>query len=185
MRPDNRDPVAGSSCLRRFARPRYLDRRATLIFSFRRLSPQAFRRLAPPVHGFHRRRMSLVTIDVHGSLDRAKDVSSSVKALFRRHHEECVRLAHADDVPLLILPEDTCCRRCDRLHGTSPTQPRRTDQDPRSSDNPRRLSASRGPGCLPPLQPRGRERIAPLRFPRRPPAHAAHTLSPWLGAMCF
>jgi len=31
MRPDNRDPGAGSSCLRRFARPRYLDRRATLI----------------------------------------------------------------------------------------------------------------------------------------------------------
>jgi hypothetical protein len=30
MRPDNRDPGAGSSCLRRFARPRYLDRRATL-----------------------------------------------------------------------------------------------------------------------------------------------------------
>jgi len=29
------------------------------------------------------------------------------------YHEECVRLAHADDVPLLILPEDTCCHRCD------------------------------------------------------------------------
>jgi len=41
MRPDTRDPVAGSSCLRRFARPRYQDRRATL-------TPD----------GFHRRRMS-------------------------------------------------------------------------------------------------------------------------------
>jgi len=61
-----------------------------------------------------------VTIDVHGSLDRAKDVSSNAEALFRRHYEECVRLAHADDVPLLILPEDTCCRRCDRLHGNEP-----------------------------------------------------------------
>jgi hypothetical protein len=96
MRPNDRDPGAGSSRLRRFSRPRYLDRRATLIET------------------------SLVTIDVHGSLDRAKDVSSSVRALFRRHHEECVRLAHADDVPLLILPEDTCCRRCDRLHGNEP-----------------------------------------------------------------
>jgi hypothetical protein len=31
MRPDNRDPGAGSSLLRRFSRPRYLDRRATLL----------------------------------------------------------------------------------------------------------------------------------------------------------
>jgi hypothetical protein len=160
LRPNDRDPGAGSSRLRRFSRPRYLDRRATLIET------------------------SLVTIDVHGSLDRAKDVSSSVRALFRRHHEECVRLAHADDVPLLILPEDTCCRRCDRLHGTSPAQASRTDQDPRFSDNPRRRSVSRGSGCLPPLRPRGRERIAPLRFPCRPPAHAAHTLPPWLGTVC-
>jgi hypothetical protein len=43
---------------------------------------------------------------VHGSLDRAKDVSSFVVALVRRDREECVRLAHADNVPLLILPED-------------------------------------------------------------------------------
>ena len=41
-------------------------------------------------------------IDVHGSLDRVKDVSSSEEALIRRLREECVRLAHADDVPLLI-----------------------------------------------------------------------------------
>jgi len=61
-----------------------------------------------------------VTIDVHGSLDRVKDVSSPVEALIRRHREECVRLAHADDVPLLILPEDTCCRRCVCLPGNEP-----------------------------------------------------------------
>jgi len=61
-----------------------------------------------------------VTIDVHGSLDRAKDVSSFREPLIRRHLEECVRLAHADDVPLLILPEDTCCRRCVCLLGNEP-----------------------------------------------------------------
>jgi len=61
--------------------------------------------------------VSSVTIDVHGSLDRVKDVSSFGEALIRRHLEERVRLAHADDVPLLILPEDTCCRRCVRLPG--------------------------------------------------------------------
>jgi hypothetical protein len=36
--------------------------------------------------------------------------------------------------------------------GTSPTHPRRTDQGSRFSVNPRRLPASRKPGCLPPLQ---------------------------------
>jgi hypothetical protein len=44
----------------------------------------------------------------------------SVKALVRRLRAECVRLAHADYVPLLILPEGTCCRRCDRLCGNEP-----------------------------------------------------------------
>jgi len=61
-----------------------------------------------------------VPIDVHGSLDRAKDVSSSVSMLFGHRRVERMRLAHADDVPLLILPEDTRCRRCDRLHGNEP-----------------------------------------------------------------
>jgi hypothetical protein len=70
-----------------------------------------------------------VPIDVHGSLDRAKDVSPFEEALLRRLREECVRLAHADDVPLLILPEDTQCRRCVHPPGTSPRQARRTDQD--------------------------------------------------------
>jgi hypothetical protein len=36
------------------------------------------------------------------------------------YRDECVRLAHADDVPLLLVPEDTCCRRCDCLHGNEP-----------------------------------------------------------------
>jgi len=66
--------------------------------------------------------MSSVPIDVHGSPDRVKDVSSFVKALIRRLHDECVRNVspHAEHVPLLILPEGTCCRRCDRLQGNEP-----------------------------------------------------------------
>jgi hypothetical protein len=43
-----------------------------------------------------------------------------VKALIRRLRDECVRLAHADDVPLLVVPEGTCCRRCERLQGNEP-----------------------------------------------------------------
>jgi hypothetical protein len=54
-RPSNRDPGAGSSWLPRFARPRCLDRRDTFL---------------------ELPRGSSVPIDVHGSLDRAKDVSS-------------------------------------------------------------------------------------------------------------
>jgi len=100
----NHGPGAGSSCLRRFSRPRYLDCRDT---------PRWL-----PIS-------SSVSIDVHGSLDRAKDVSSRAE-FFQRHllgaclASECMRLAHADDVPLLILPEDIRCRRCDRLHGNEP-----------------------------------------------------------------
>jgi hypothetical protein len=130
-----------------------------------------------------------VTIDVHGSLDRAKDVSSSAEALIRRHHEECGRLAHADDVPLLILPEDTCCRRCVCLPGNEPPADE-TDQP--------RLAFFR-----PPAKADGILRIrVPFtvttratnelqdcsgfsRHPRRSSAHAAHTFSPWLGTMCF
>jgi len=79
--------------------------------------------------------------------------------------DECVRLAHADHVPLLLFQRTPVVAGATGCLGTSPTQPNRTDQDPRSSDSPRRLSASRGPGCLPPLRQRARERIAPLRFP--------------------
>jgi hypothetical protein len=74
MRPDNRDPGAGSSCLRRFSRPRYLDRRATLSFFYPAACAAGSATCAAEA--------SLVTIDVHGSLDRAKDVSSSVAGAF-------------------------------------------------------------------------------------------------------
>jgi len=65
------DPGAGSSCLRRFARPRYRSARPTSKCL---------------------RTASRVGIDVHGSLDRVKDVSSRVEALVGRLHIECVRL---------------------------------------------------------------------------------------------
>jgi hypothetical protein len=57
IRPCDHDPGAGSSWLPRVARPRYLDHRDTSTAL---------------------RRWSSVPIDVHGSLDRAKDVSSFV-----------------------------------------------------------------------------------------------------------
>jgi hypothetical protein len=119
-----------------------------------------------------------VPIDVHGSLDRVKDVSSSEEALIRRLREECVRLAHADDVPLLILPEDTRCHRCVCLLGTSPQHTRRTDQGSHSSANPRRLTVSYEPGCLPPLR---REHLRGLLLlvtragsPFTPPTRSPH-----------
>ena len=39
--------------------------------------------------------VSSVPIDVHGSPDRVKDVSSFVEALIRRLHDECVRNVYA------------------------------------------------------------------------------------------
>lgn len=45
-------------------------------------------------------------------------------ALVGRLREECVRLAHADDVPLLVFPEGTCCHRCDRLPRNEPSADR-------------------------------------------------------------
>jgi hypothetical protein len=109
IRPSDRDPGAGSSWLPRFARPRCLDRRDTFL---------------------ELPRGSSVPIDVHGSLDRAKDVSPKTWRRFLGvSRDECVHLVHADDVPFLILPEDTCCHRCDRLPGNEPQTP--------ASDRPR------------------------------------------------
>jgi len=150
------DPVFGSSRLRRFARTRYRTDRDT---SSEPGLPRAHTRSVP--------------IDVHGSPDRVKDVSSFARALIRRLHDECVRNVspHADHVPLLLLPEGTCCHRCDRLRGNEPrAHAIRTDLDPRCSANPRRLTASRGSGCLPPKRPRDVPGIGPsLTPPTRSP----------------
>ena len=107
LRPSDSTPVPVSSHLRGFARPRY-----------RRVR---FARLARSRLAFtSRERVGRWRLTLYGSLDRVKDVSSSASALFGRACEECVRLAHADDVPLLFAPEGTSCRRCDRLHGNEP-----------------------------------------------------------------
>jgi hypothetical protein len=77
--PAGWDPGAGSSCFRRFARPRCPTERATFV-------------------GLRRR--SVVTIGVHGSLDRVKDASlpRGSRPLWPVHAPFC---AHADGVPLL------------------------------------------------------------------------------------
>jgi hypothetical protein len=67
-------PGAGSSCLRRFARLRY------------RIDRPTSQRL---------RAGSSVGMDVHGSLDRVKDVSSSSEPLVGRLQAECVRFLFA------------------------------------------------------------------------------------------
>jgi len=64
--------------------------------------------------------MSGVTIDVHGPLDRAKDVSSTAEAPFERLREECVRLAYADDVPLLGDQRAPAVAGATACRGTSP-----------------------------------------------------------------
>jgi hypothetical protein len=106
-------------------------------------------------------------------------------ALSSVRHVECVRLAHADDVPLLVLPEDTCCRRCGACVGNEPqcetTGPTKTHVPPSTRE-----------GCRRPVDQgafhrceRGHVKgfLLPC-VPRRPLVHAAHTFSPWLGTMC-
>jgi hypothetical protein len=131
-----------------------------------------------------------VTIDVHGSLDRAKDVSSFVGRLLGVSREECVRLAHADDVPLLILPEDTCCRRCVCLPGNEP--PADETDRPRCAFFRPPAKADDIPRTRVPFTVATRARDTWVDCstslpvcPRRFSAHAAHTLPPWLGTMCF
>ena len=117
-------------------------------------------------------------IDVHGSLDRAKDVSSFREPLFRRADaKSAFAYADADDVPLLILPEDTCCRRCVRLHGNEPHAP--------ASDRPRPTLLRQPAKAIGIPWTRVPSTVAAAgQCPCRPPAHAAHTLPPWLGTMC-
>jgi hypothetical protein len=66
----------------------------------------------------------------------------------------------------------------------APLQTLRTDRGSRSPVYPRRSTSSREPGCLSPLRAWVREENCSSRYPRRPLAHAAHTLPPWLGTMC-
>jgi len=164
-RPIFSDPGAGSSRFRGLARPRYRIDRATL-------PEKAF---ASSWTGWH---------DVHGSLDRAKDVSSKRRRVGLR--TECVRL---------------CARRrrsppaASRGHPLSPVRPLdeeetspsevRTGLDPRSGGTPRRLPASRGPGCLPPLQRESGERSVSSSGFRVAPSLTPPTRYPQGGDRCF
>ncbi len=165
-------PCAGSSCLRRFARLRY------------RVEPPV---RAPRHDAFAPGRGGKNKNDVHGSLDRVKDVSANVEiacsASLRRVRAFCYARRrrsppHSSRGHLLSPVRASVWER-------APHQTLRTDQDPCFSGTPRRLPASRGSGCLPPMRSRERKRISSPRVPRRPLAHAAHTFSPRLGTMCL
>jgi len=130
-----------------------------------------------------------VTIDVHGPLDRAKDVSSNngerafsrlpcrVRALGARRRRSPPQ--H---------PEDTRCRRCVCAQGKRPTtHERRTGRASRSSGVPRRMPAPHDAGCLPPSATTGAREDCSSPLPasasrsRRP--HVAPRLgtSAWMG----
>ena len=157
------DPGAGSSRLRRFTRPRYPTSRATFV-------------------GLRRR--SVVAIDVHGSLDRAKDASLS------RRPESlivgCMRLLRAcrrRSPPRR--PEDTRCRRREGRKRRRPLPTCRTGQGLRSDATPRRAAPSRRPRCLPPSRTRKLAEDRSPGFRVGPLAHAAHTFSHGCGNVLF
>jgi len=97
---------------------------------------------------------------------------------------ECVRLAHADDVPLLILPEDTCCHRCDVRYGNEP----RTDLPDRPRSTLFRHPA-KADGILWTRVPSTVACMGTWRFSLPPPMPASRSRRPHfvprLGATCF
>jgi len=165
-------PGAGFSRLREVARPRYrIDASHPL-----------------PVRADELARLSTSRDeDVHGSLDRVKDVSSSEEITFLAClRTECMRLAHADDVPLLRLPEDTLCRRCARSRRKRPhVSEVRTDRAPRSPGIPRRLPSSGKAGCLSPLRREPREEDFSSSDARAGLSLTPPTLCPQVGGRCF
>jgi hypothetical protein len=157
-----RDPGAGSSCFRRFARPRYPVERAT---------------------GGGLRRLRVMAIDVHGSLDRAKDASPNREVQIALSMGACASYAHADGVPLLSDQRTPRCRRRARRKRRRPLSTEWTGLGPRSNATPRRVAPSRRPRCLRPSRRKDAEGLL-LRTLLRPPAHAAHTLPTAVGS-CF
>jgi len=126
-----------------------------------------------------------VTIDVHGSLDRVKDVSSFGWTLIGRYSKSAGAWRTPTTFPSSFFQRTPVVAGAVACVGASPTQTGRTGQDSRCSGSPRRLTASRESGCLSPLrlEPVGGLLLLDARI--GPSAHAAHTLSPWLGKTCL
>jgi hypothetical protein len=127
------DPAAGSSPLRGFARLRYRRGRATT------------ERVSPPVCSDDRR--ARVRGPSEGCVFLGRE-----KRFCNRSRVQCVRLerSHADDIPLLGALRTSACRRCARPRERKLPQTTWTDRGSRSAGAPRRVPASRKPGCLPP-----------------------------------
>jgi len=101
---------------------------------------------ASPPPAFHRR--SRVTIDVHGSEDRAKDVSPCARGTIASASGACASGDMPTTFPFSANPRGTRGHRRDRPQGKRPVRTRRTGQDPISSGAPRRAPASTGPGAF-------------------------------------
>jgi hypothetical protein len=120
---------------------------------------------AIPTRTRHLRRLaperSVVTIDVHGSVDRVKDVIFSIASGSRpRSRVHALGLAHADAVPLLGHHRTPFVPGASVGMGGSPYRLSTTGLGPCSDDAPRRAPPSPGPGCLSPspISPRRLER---------------------------
>jgi hypothetical protein len=124
----------------RRSRPRYRLERATS------------ERVAPPD--------SLVANDLHGSEDRAKDVSSAGREHAVRHLASGAYASKraCGQRSLPRRPTGRPMSSVGRPTGEEPTENRRTDQGQRSGTAPRRTAPSRRPGRLSPSRTRGRTR---------------------------
>jgi len=122
-----------------------------------------------------------VAIDVHGPLDRAKDVvlERGERILGVSATSACA-WAHADTFP----------SSASRGHLLSPVRLPARERAPYRRDGPAKTHVPQEAreGCRHPVNQGafhrcddGHARGSLHRFPCRPPAHAAHTLAPWLG----
>jgi len=119
-----------------------------------------------------------VTIDVHGSLDRAKDVSSHEEARIRRHLDECMRLTHATTFPSSFFQRTPAVIGASACQGTSPLQTSRTDRDEHCFRKPAKVDGILRIRVPSTVTPRARERIASpdtrVGSPLTPPTPCSH-----------
>jgi len=90
----------------------------------------------------------------------------------------------ADDVPLLGVPKSIHCHRCDRLPRRRPLHAYRTDQDPCSTDVPRRPPAFRGSDAFH-RRDHGHSRGSLLQASRAGLSLTPPTRFPLVGERCF
>jgi len=173
IRPCDHDPGAGSSWLPRLARPRYLDHRDTFSCSSESFRP-------------HKKQEKVqCRLTCTGLWTERRTCPRAWRRFLGVTAKSACAWRTLTTFPSSFFQRTPRCHRCDRLPGNEPQTPATDRPRPKLLRHPAKAAGIPWTRVPSTVAARARERIAPLRFPCRPPAHAAHTLPPWLGTMCF